>query len=296
MKYTVRHVTNYRYVAYSSGCHNVVHLTPRETTHQKLLRWTLDVSPEPESTSTFEDYFGNDVTFFSIHQSHQQLKITATSQVIVDPVWIDIEKSPPWEEVRKSVRAHDSEPSLDAFQYLWDSPFIKANSTLGGYARVSFPPGRPLLAAVFELNRRIHREFKYKPQSTTIATPLEEVFEKRAGVCQDFAHLMIGCLRSIGLPARYVSGYLRTIPPKPDPTKPKAPVLVGADASHAWLAVYCPGVGWVDFDPTNDLIPSEMHITLAWGRDYDDVSPIKGVVIGGGEHQLEVGVEVKPME
>jgi len=296
MKYAIRHVTTYKYSSVVSGCHNVLHLTPRETGRQKHEKWEVEVSPEPEWSAEFGDYFGNEAMFFSIHQPHELLRVTASGVLNVGAFAVDVEKSPPWEEVRSAVRAHQGDDALDAFQYLWDSPFIKASPTLGGYARVSFPAGRPFLAGVMDLTHRIFREFKYKPQSTTISTPLEEVFEKRAGVCQDFAHLMIGGLRSMGLPARYVSGYLRTFPPKPDPAKPKVPILVGADASHAWLSVYCPGVGWVDFDPTNDVIPSDLHITLAWGRDYDDVSPIKGVVIGGGEHRLEVGVEVKPLE
>jgi len=295
VKYAVRHVTTYRYAAQVSGCHNLVHLTPRQGPNQQLFRWELEILPEPETTSTFEDYFGNDATFFTIHQSHQQLQISATSTVAVEKSTVEVEKSPPWEEVRASVRAHGQDDTLDAFQYLWDSPFVKSSGIYAGYAKPSFVPGRPFLVAVQDLNRRIFEEFKYKPATTTIATPMEEVFEKRIGVCQDFAHLMICCLRSLGFAARYVSGYLRTLPPKPDPTKPKVPMLIGADASHAWLAVYCPGIGWVDFDPTNNLIVSDQHITLAWGRDYDDVSPIKGVVIGGGEHKLEVGVSVQAM-
>jgi len=295
MRYVIRHVTTYDYAASVSGCHNIVHLTPRTTARQKRESWDVRVSPETESEATIRDYFGNESRFFSIHEAHQQLRVTAEGVVTVEPSALDPEKSPPWENVRSIVRAHKEDDALDAFQYLWDSPFVKASETLGGYAKTSFPTGRPFLAGVLDLNRRIFREFKYKPRATTVATPLEEVFEKRAGVCQDFAHLMVGCLRSVGLPARYVSGYLRTLPPKPDPTKPKAPLLIGADASHAWVSVYCPGIGWADFDPTNDLMPSDQHITLAWGRDYDDVSPIKGVVIGGGEHKLTVGVAVKAL-
>ncbi len=176
---------------------------------------------------------------------------------------------------------------LEAYEFTFDSPHIRKSDELADYAEPSFPRNRPLLQSVLELNSRIHADFKYVPESTTISTTLPEVMKLRRGVCQDFAHLMIGCLRSLGLSARYVSGYLRTLPP---PGKPR---LVGADASHAWVAVYFPGVGWVDFDPTNDKIPSTEHITLAWGRDYGDVSPIRGSLLGGGGQTVRVSVDVE---
>ena len=178
---------------------------------------------------------------------------------------------------------------VEPYQFVFDSPLAARVAGTGGLRAESFAAKTPLLAAVADLNRRIFTDFKYDPMATTVATPLEEVLEKRAGVCQDFAHLGIACLRSLGLPARYVSGYLRTRPPEGKPR------LVGADASHAWFAVFCPGVGWVDFDPTNNLLPAEEHITLAFGRDYADVSPVSGVITGGGAHEVKVSVDVEPV-
>jgi transglutaminase-like putative cysteine protease len=175
---------------------------------------------------------------------------------------------------------------LEALEFLFDSALIPAGAELAAYARAAFPPGRPLLDAVLELTRRIHEDFTFDPEATTIATPLADVFTSRRGVCQDFARLEIACLRSLGLPARYVSGYLETVPP------PGRSRLLGADASHAWLAVYCPESGWIHVDPTNNLLPSCTHVTVAWGRDYNDVSPIHGVILGGGKHTLRVNVDV----
>jgi transglutaminase-like putative cysteine protease len=183
--------------------------------------------------------------------------------------------------------ASDRSPTiLDAYQFVFDSRYIQCGADLARYAAPSFDAGRPLLEVVQDLTRRIHTDFRYDQQATTLATPLRDVLENRRGVCQDFAHLQIGCLRSMGVPARYVSGYLRT---RPNLERPPA---VGAHASHAWLSVFCPDFGWIDVDPTNDLIPSDTHITLAWGRDYDDVSPIKGVILGGGHHTVAVAVDV----
>ncbi len=183
-----------------------------------------------------------------------------------------------------------TDEELDVWQYLYDSDHVTTSADLAEFARRSFTPGRPWLAATLDLMLRIHREFVYDPAATSISTRLESVLALRRGVCQDFAHLQIGCLRSLGLPARYVSGYLLTTPP---PGKPR---LVGADASHAWISAWCPGVGWVDFDPTNNLVPTLGHITVGWGRDYGDVCPIKGVFIGGGEHAMKVSVDVQPID
>ena len=189
--------------------------------------------------------------------------------------------TPPWEAVANSTAL-----PLEAQEFLFDSALIPASAEMAAYARAAFPPGRPLLDAVLELTRRIHDEFTFDREATTIATPLADVFRSRRGVCQDFARLEIACLRSLGLPARYVSGYLETVPP------PGRSRLLGADASHAWVAVYCPEAGWIHVDPTNNLLPSRTHITVAWGRDYYDVSPIHGVILGGGNHTLRVHVDV----
>jgi len=175
---------------------------------------------------------------------------------------------------------------VEPYEFVFDSPMVRASRSLADYARKSFGADVPLLVSVLDLNRRIHADFKYDRIATTVATPVEEVMEKRRGVCQDFAHVAIACLRSLGLAARYVSGYLRTVPP------PGRPVLTGADASHAWFSVFCPDLGWVDFDPTNDLMPGTDHITLAFGRDFGDVSPVSGILTGGGKHEVSAGVTV----
>lgn len=292
MIYRVTHETTYLYSQPVSMCHNEAHLIPRERADQTLLFNEITIDPPPEKTSGHRDYFGNDVTFFSVQQPHEKLVVAAESLVEVRGVASPPPpQSTPWERVRELLREHRSPETLDALQYVFDSPFIRTSEELGEFARESFPAGRPVVEATVDLMRRIHREFKYDQAATTIATPIDEVLEKREGVCQDFAHLMIGALRSLGLPARYVSGYLRTR------AKEKDPALVGADASHAWVSVYCGGLGWLDFDPTNDTIPSDAHITIAWGRDYDDVSPVKGVILGGGdEHTISVAVSVVEAE
>jgi transglutaminase-like putative cysteine protease len=191
-----------------------------------------------------------------------------------------------WEQIRDRVATQRRADVLEAFAYTFDSQHVRAGAALTAYAAPSFPPGRPFLEAVMDLTRRIHAEFTYDPRATTIATPVAEVLEIRRGVCQDFAHLQIGCLRSLGLPARYVSGYVLTTPP------PGRPRLVGADASHAWVAVPLPDFGWVDFDPTNGLMNGDQHVTVAVGRDFADVTPVRGVILGGGGHELSVRVDV----
>jgi transglutaminase-like putative cysteine protease len=217
--------------------------------------------------------------------------VEASSELEVHAVPLPpFSESPAWETVRDSVPGDHSEEGLNAYQFVFDSIRVSAKPELATYARDSFPPGRPLLEAVFDLTARIHQDFRFDPKATEVTTPVETFFEKRRGVCQDFSHLQIACMRSLGLPARYVSGYLRTLPP------PGRPRLVGSDASHAWCAAWCPRFGWVDFDPTNNCVPSDGHITLAWGRDYSDVSPIRGVLLGGAKHSLKVGVDVMPLD
>jgi transglutaminase-like putative cysteine protease len=225
------------------------------------------------------------VTFFAMQGAHNRLAVRARSTVVVRATArVNPPDTPPWDAA-----LDPSTLPIDAVDYLFDSTLPRssaAGADLAAYARPSFPPARPLIEAVVELTRRIHEDFTYDPRATKVATPLVDVFRSRRGVCQDFAHLEIACLRSLGLPARYVSGYLETVPP------PGAPRLVGGGASHAWLAVYCPGAGWIDVDPTNNMLPSDTHVTLAWGREYGDVSPIRGVILGGGGHSLRVNVEV----
>jgi transglutaminase-like putative cysteine protease len=290
MKYKVTHITKYGYSEASPVCHNEVRLTPRNDGRQRCLEHRLLVTPEPSDLGTRIDYFGNQLRFFSIQRAHIGMILTASSvvQVSSDPATCPTE-SPPWESIRdcilSDVRAH----GIANCQFLFASPRVKPSDELAEYARQSFPPDRPLVEAAADLTARIHQDFRYDPIATTVDTPLEEVFEQRRGVCQDFAHLEIGCLRSMGLSARYVSGYLRTLPP---PGKPR---LVGADATHAWASIYCGDAGWIDFDPTNNIIPSTDHITLAWGRDYGDVTPVCGVFTGGGSHTLSVSVDVEPL-
>ncbi|QDU51672.1 transglutaminase family protein [Gimesia panareensis] len=290
MKYKITHITKYAYSEAVPVCQNVVHLAPRALPYQMCDDFQLLIHPDPYSISHRKDYFGNEVCFFSIDQPHTGLSVTATSHVSVmaTPV-IPPENTPAWESVSLALKSEQTPALLDAYQYIFDSPGVKVFPKLIDYAEVSFTKGRPILEAVLDLTRRIHQDLRYDPRATNVNTQIDEVFEQRHGVCQDFAHLQIGCLRILGLAARYVSGYLRTMPP---PGKPR---LVGADASHAWLSVYCgEKAGWVDVDPTNNVAASIDHITVAWGRDYYDVCPIQGTIVGGGEHRMTVSVDVAP--
>jgi transglutaminase-like putative cysteine protease len=290
--YRVRHQTIYDYVERVSVSHHVVRLTPRNLRGQICRTSELTVWPVPPfRATTHTDFFGNTVGTFTLPESHSRLSVEATSELEVVAVPVPVlADSPSWEAVRDHVAEDCTREGLDAYQFLFDSLRIQAKPELADYARESFPAGRPLLESVFDLTARIHQDFRFDAKATEVTTPVETFFEKRRGVCQDFSHLQIACLRSLGLPARYISGYLRTMPP------PGRPRLIGADASHAWCAAWCPGFGWVDFDPTNNCIPTDGHITLAWGRDYSDVSPIRGVLLGGAKHNLKVGVDVMPLE
>lgn len=296
MKYRVSHETSYNYGDAVPVCHNYVHLTPRDTARQICRNHKLIIKPSPAISLRRLDYFGNQVTYFSLHEGHRRLSLTAVSRVEVRPFRVtDPAASPPWEEVRDTTKNDRSPQGLEAYQFCFPSPHVdklwgELGTSLAKYALVSFTPGRPIIEAASELTKRVHEEFRYDSAATNVYTPLEDVFRYKHGVCQDLAHVQIGALRAIGLAARYVSGYLLTHPP------PGRPRLVGADASHAWLAVYCGPQGWIDFDPTNDLIPSDEHITLAWGRDYSDVCPVAGVFVGGGANSLSVSVDVAPQD
>ena len=289
MRYRVRHTTTYAYSNTVSVCHNELHLCPRQSSHQTCSFHELLVYPEAALVSRSVDYFGNPVTFFTLQEPHQALTMTANSVVEVQPVEVpQVNDSAAWEDVRDALRQDRGSEGLDAYQFVFDSPYVETSAELMAYASRSFTPRRPLLAAVGDLTERIHAEFTYDPVATAVNTPLSDVMRYRHGVCQDFAQLQIGCLRALGLAVRYVSGYLVTQPSGSSP-------LIGAEASHAWLSVYCPGRGWVDVDPTNNLWPTDGHVTVAIGRDYGDVSPIKGVFLGGGNHTMDVGVDVVPM-
>ena len=280
--YQVVHTTQYEYREDVSVSHHVARVMPRDFIGQQCLDHALEIDPVPAVTRGHQDYFGNRVTFFIIERAHKALTVRATSTVTVGGKSLPpAAASPPWEEARDFDRL-----PLDAIDCVFDSASIAVNDAILDYAHPSFAPGRPILDAVADLIARIHGDFTFDPQATTVTTPLHDVLSLRRGVCQDFARLGIACLRSQGLAARYVSGYLETQP------APGATHLTGVDASHAWLAVYCPGLGWVDVDPTNNLFPSTRHVTLAWGRDYADVSPVRGVILGGGQHTLHVSVDV----
>jgi transglutaminase-like putative cysteine protease len=292
MKYRVTHLTRYDYSDVVSLCHNLAHLKPRVQPGQVCFASQLQVEPIPGVMREFRDFFGNQVSYFSVQQAHRQLRVTAVSEVEVTPRPLADEASAliAWEAVRDAVSRDSALEAIEARIYCLDSPFVKGGPELSGYAAPSFIPGRPLLEAVQDLTGRIYQDFTYDPGFTEVATPLGEVLAHKRGVCQDFAHLAIGCLRSLDLPARYVSGYLETLPP---PGKPK---LRGADASHAWFSVFLPGEGWLDFDPTNNTMPEEQHVTTAVGRDFGDVTPVQGVLYGGGEHDLHVAVDVERLE
>jgi len=287
MLYRVVHVTTYAYEEPVSISHNETRVSPRHTAGQSSRRTQLLIEPSPVVLTSDTDYFGNTVHFFSLEESHERLSVTAVSDVDVmgvEPPAAAL--TPAWETVSDALRRDRSRVGLEAFGFTFESPFVRPEPALREYAAISFRPGRPMLEAAFDLTQRIHREFKYESGVTSIATPLSQVMNERRGVCQDFAHLEIAMLRSLGLPARYVSGYVRT---RPAPGRVR---LAGADASHAWLSLYCPGFGYVDLDPTNGTIPTDEHVTVAWGRDFGDVSPVKGVILGGGEHSLRVSVDV----
>ena len=280
--YDVVHVTRYSYTESVSVSHHLARLSPRTLAHQARLEYSLDVEPAAAVSSTHSDYFGNEATFFAMQGAHRGLTVTSRSRVRVMPrVPPDASATPPWEHA-----GDRSVLPLDAIEAMFDSTSLRAAPEFVAYARPSFPAGRPLLEAITDLTARIHADFTFDTKATTVATSLTEVFRLRRGVCQDFTRFEIACLRALGIPALYVSGYLETAPP------PGMPRRVGADASHAWLSFHCPGAGWIDVDPTNNLFPSTGHVTLARGLDYGDVSPIRGVILGGGQHMLQVSVDV----
>jgi transglutaminase-like putative cysteine protease len=269
----------------------VAYLIPRSQPHHICTSHELLITPNPASLRERLDYFGNAFAFFTIREPHEELTIEARSRVVVDgPLVTWPESAPAWDEVARLLPSDLSEAGLDAYQFVFESPRAPRGAAFAAYASPSFPPGRPLTEALLDLTARIYKDYRFDSKATNVRTSPEVVLRSRRGVCQDFAHLQVACLRSLGLGARYVSGYIRTYPP------PGRPRLVGADASHAWVSVYCPGSGWLDLDPTNNLIPSESHVKLAWGRDYGDVSPVRGVILGGRDHKLEVAVDMEPLE
>ncbi len=292
MRYHLTHETRYDYDTAVSVSHHILRLTPRPLPWQRVSHHSIAIDPAPALNRPQEDYFGNPIAFVTLETPHAELRVTSRSLMEVDPPpSVEPENTPAWEQIRGLSRGDAWTAAGAHAQFAFPSPLVPRQAGFEDYARPSFAPSRPVLAATVDLMARIHEDFAFDPKATTVATPLEQVFRKRRGVCQDFAHFHIACLRAMGLPARYVSGYLETLPP---PGKPK---LVGADASHAWISLWCGNeTGWVDLDPTNNLFPGDRHITLGWGRDFGDVSPIRGVIVGGGRHQLRVAVDVTAAE
>jgi transglutaminase-like putative cysteine protease len=290
MTYHITHRTLYEYAAPVTVSHHVARLEPCSSHGQTCERFSLKIFPDPALRKEHSDYFGNRLCFFAIQEIHRQLEIITHSRVTVHAAPPgSAENSMSWEAAASLFRDPVSPEVVEPYQFIFDSPQVRASLELADYARESFGKNTPLIDGVKDLTRRIFNDFKYDVKATTVATPLEEVLGTRRGVCQDFAHLGIAFMRSLGLPARYVSGYLRTRPPEGKPR------LVGVDASHAWFAVFCPGTGWVDFDPTNNVQPGEEHITVALGRDFGDVSPVAGILTGGGKHNVKVSVDVEPL-
>lgn len=301
MKYRITHSTVYSYSQTVGLCQNQARLKPRNDNKQLCEISRFEIEPSPTDLYEYTDYFGNTVSYFSVQQPHHRLIVKAVSEVILQATPNRPQPSNPvtCEEVRRQMletpaswlsqsETNDTWPAwLEAKHYLFDSPMVEITPELAEFAQPSFEPSRPLTEAVYDLMSRIYRTFAYDPSFTTVATPLADVMQHRRGVCQDFAQVAIGCLRAHGIPARYVSGYLETDP------KPGTARLIGADASHAWFSAFVPGSGWLDFDPTNNTLPDDRHITLAWGRDYSDVTPIKGIAYGGGQHSLAVSVDVE---
>ena len=286
--YRIVHRTSYRYNAPVSRCRNEAHLRPRDTDRQQCLSSELIVEPTPTSWTERTDFFGNPVVAFAVDGPFDQLSVVSTSSVSVSGREPLPATGPAWEQARDRLAADLSPEMLAAREFCFESPLVSTGRVVREYAEPSFVEGAPLVDAVTALTERIHADFVYDPGFTTVTTPVDEVLRHRRGVCQDFAHLAVGCVRSMGLAARYVSGYLETAPP------PGEERLVGADASHAWLSVFVPGWGWLDLDPTNDKIVGPTYVTTAWGRDYADVSPLKGIVFGGGgSHSLDVAVDVR---
>lgn len=289
--YRVDHTTKYVYTSPVATSQHVAYLRPRELPYQHVRHHEITIEPSPASSSRRTDAFGNVVHHFQILRPHSTLMVGSESLVeVCRRGELDHHDSPRWEAVARELSGRSTIVPPDVAQFAQPSTYLPFSEAMGAFARPSFPSGQPLLRGAVALMQRMHDDFTFDAAATTVTTPLSRVLEDRRGVCQDFAHVAISCLRALGLAARYVSGYLLTDPP------PGQPRLIGADASHAWLSVFCPANGWVDLDPTNNVVAGERHVTVAWGRDYGDVSPLRGVLLGGAHHRLYVGVSVVPLE
>jgi len=293
MRFRVRHITHYKYASRVSHCYNLANVVPRDTDRQRCLKNRITVSPTPAITHKRSDYFGNKAFHFEIQKPHTELIITADSEIQLSDNnrEMNLDLGATYGDALKYLANNTTRATIDAREFLLNSPMIESGEQLAEYARPSFHADRSLKSCVNDLTTRIFSEFTYDPGFTTIATPLTEVLQHKRGVCQDFAHLQVGCLRSMGIPAKYVSGYIETLP------KPGEVKLVGADATHAWVAYFCSDEGWVEFDPTNNTRAGIQHIVTAFGRDYIDVTPVKGVIFGGGAApRLNVSVDVSRIE
>ena len=298
VRYQIVHSTEYIYEEAASLCYNETRLLPRPVAGpqcaQTVQESHISVQPVWDDSRERIDYFGNRVLYYTIRQPHASMTMTVSSQVEITPGQADfnaaLPPSPAWEETAARLQNETDPAWMEARQYALASPHVPILAEAARFARPCFPKGRPVLAGAAELMSRIYTDFEFKPGVTTISTPIDEVLRTKAGVCQDFAHLMLGSLRGLGLAARYVSGYIETTPP------PGQEKLQGSDASHAWCSLFVPGLGWVDLDPTNNVLPHDQHIVLGWGRDYGDVTPLKGVFFGEGEHELRVSVDVTRLE
>jgi len=284
----VSHRTTYHYSTPVEIAQHLATIRPIACAWQRIVAHHECIDPEPSYITHHRDAFGNDVLYFSLETPHDHLQMTSETTVHLSPRWtsFDPQATPVWENVAQALRFSANGGFLRESEFCFASPYIVPDAALRDYALPSFAPGTPLVVGAIDLMRRIHADFQYLPESTTFDTPAARAFALKSGVCQDFSQVMIGCLRALGLSARYVSGYLRNEPP------PGQPKLIGADASHAWVSVYCPTHGWVDLDPTNNMLADLDHVTLATGRDYSDVSLLRGTLLGGGTHRIEVGVTV----
>ncbi|MDN4503492.1 transglutaminase family protein [Alteromonadaceae bacterium BrNp21-10] len=288
MKYQIKHVTTYKYVDKVTLSQNHARLIPQTNENQRCLNYRIEISPAADFQAEYHDYFSNQVTVFEVPTLHDEMKVTAISEVEI------LYRQPPelflqqltWESVRDQLRTPQNQQQIRAAEFTLPSLHTGHNAEIQAYALQSFTPDRAIVDACLDLMSRIFHEFKFDPSFSTISTPVTEIFKHKRGVCQDYSHFALACLHSIGLAARYMSGYIETIPPKGQIK------LAGADATHAWFAVYVPGTGWMEFDPTNNIQPSDQHVTLASGRDFADITPLKGVMFGGGSHQLNVQVDM----
>ena len=288
MKYEISHRTTYKYVNPVARSHHILHLRPRESERQRLIKHSLLIDPAPLGRSEITDYFGNSAELLRIDEEHREFIVHARSTVeVTAPDVIPLQRSSPWDADTQEGATFGGPVDPDVAQFKIQSRQTPITRDVVDFARMSFPAGRPVLDGAMDLTRRIYETFSFDPAATDISTPIAQVLANKRGVCQDFAHLSIAALRGLGVPTRYVSGYLLTLPP------PGQLKLKGADASHAWISVWSPEFGWVDFDPTNGIIPSGDYITLAIGRDYDDISPISGVLLGGGSQTMAVAVDVE---